>query len=477
MPANQRQLHHRDLDSRLTLPLVGSFLALTVILGLLSDGAYHDDDLTHFLMARWAGWFPEYLLHVWGRPGVTIPLAGVARFSDADLAWHAARVLSATVTALTALLAARLAARLGMRNAWLVVVACYLQPLNTLLAYTTLTENFAALYLIAAVLLSCHDRRIAGSVVFSLALVSRHEALIFLPIWWLSVLAAKTSVRRKAWACLAALWAPMLHNIVFRLVLEGWPAAVFLHPHGSTEYPAISPLGYLPHALLAVPPVLAGLALIGGATLTRRGHLLIPALAGLFLMTHFFIKAFGLFASGGYGRFMVTVTPLVAILAVAGLNTMTQRLRARRPTGPQWLALALVWPIGLLAFEIERRAGRIAIQESWAVWLSGLATTVIVASILAAWSTSSSSTRRRHAARLPRKITATLLALTCALQWAYLVRPLSLKEDQQQIRQVIDWLRDRRLDDSPLFATNPWFAHFMNLAENPRAHKDGRLLA
>ena len=31
-------------------------------------------------------------------------------------------------------------------------------------------------------LLSYHDRRIAGSVVFSLALVSRHEALIFLPI-------------------------------------------------------------------------------------------------------------------------------------------------------------------------------------------------------------------------------------------------------------------------------------------------------
>ncbi len=477
MQAYRRQLPPRDLDSRITLLAVGSCFSLTIFLGLLSNGAYHDDDLTHFLMARWAHWFPEFLLHVWGRPGATIPLAAVAWFSDADLAWHAARILSATVTAATALLAARLAVRMGLRHAWLVVVACYLQPLNTVLACTTLTENFAAFYLIAAVVLSSGNRRIAGSAVFSLALLTRHEALVLLPIWWLSLLAAKTSTRTKAAACLIALWAPAAHNIMFRLVLDGWPAAVFLHPHGSTEYPPISPLGYLPHALLAVPPVIAGLALIGGTALARRGNLLIPAFPAVFLMTHLAIKASGMFASGGYARFMVTVTPFVAILAVAGLQAFVQRLRDRRPTGWLWLTMAVIWPIGLAAFEIERRAGRIATLQSWPAWLLSLITAAVVISILAAWAMSPSSRRPGRKASAVRKTTTALLVLTCAIQWAYFVRPLSLGENQRQVRRVCDWLRHQGLDDAPLFATNPWIAYFMNQVENPRAHKDARLLA
>jgi hypothetical protein len=47
---------------------VGLFFLLTAVLGLMSDGVHHDDDLMHLLMARWARWFPQYLLHGGGRP-------------------------------------------------------------------------------------------------------------------------------------------------------------------------------------------------------------------------------------------------------------------------------------------------------------------------------------------------------------------------------------------------------------------------
>ena len=57
---------------------LGAFFLLTAALGLASRGVYQDDDLAHFLFARWAGWFPSYLLHVWGRPGLTIPLFAVS---------------------------------------------------------------------------------------------------------------------------------------------------------------------------------------------------------------------------------------------------------------------------------------------------------------------------------------------------------------------------------------------------------------
>src|SRR5262245_8867837 len=95
------------------LLLAGCFLA-TAALGLASDGVYHDDDLTHFLMARWARWFPGYLLHIWGRPGFTIPVAAVAWVNNTTTAWQLARLLSACVTAGSTLIAVHVASDLGI---------------------------------------------------------------------------------------------------------------------------------------------------------------------------------------------------------------------------------------------------------------------------------------------------------------------------------------------------------------------------
>lgn len=458
-------------NSAILVALVPCF-ALTVVLGLLSDGVYHDDDLTHFLMARWAYQFPEYLVHLWGRPGLTVPLAAVAWFGDADHAWHAARVLSAAVTAATALLAARLAARLGLRNAWLVVLACYAQPLNTLLAYTTLTENFAAFYLVAAVSLLYGRRPIAASAVFSMVLLTRHEAVVFLPVWWVALVARQAPTNRRIVACLLSLWGPAAHNLVFWLVFDRWPVSILFQPHGSTEYPALGLLGYVPHALIAVPPAMAGLALVGTMAFLRRGRLLIPSLAGLFLLTHVAIKALGVFASGGYGRFMVVVTPFVAILAVVGLNEMAARVRNRRPAGVQWFAVGVVWLIGLAAFAAEWRAGRIFVRDVRLVWGLCLVVGTVIAVLIAAWATS-----RRGRGRFATKLAVFALGLTCAIQWAYVVRPLELNRGAAQVRQVVGWLRHEGLCDQPVFATNPWFAYFLELVEHPRAHKDATLLA
>ena len=151
MHGSEGPFQYRDRDLHAIWWAVAIPFSLTIVLGLLSEGVRHDDELVHFLMARWARWFPAYLLHPWGRPGLTVPLAVVAWIGDVDVAWHAARFMSACVTAATAVLAARLAAALDVPRPWLVGVACAVQPLNTVLACTTLTENFAAFYLMAAV--------------------------------------------------------------------------------------------------------------------------------------------------------------------------------------------------------------------------------------------------------------------------------------------------------------------------------------
>ncbi len=455
--------------------VAGGFL-LTVALGLWSDGVHHDDDLTHFLMARWAWWFPGYLLHPWGRPGYTIPAALVSWVGGPATGWHLARLLSAVVTAASALLAARLAERLNLRRPWLAAAFCYLQPLNTLLAATTLTENFVAFYLIAALLLLYDGARPRwAAVLFSLTLVTRHETLVWWPIWAAALATggrggATPGVRLQA--VLLSLWAPAAHHLFFKLVYDRWPLAVLLRPHGSSEYPATGLLGYLPAALQAIPPAIFGLALVGGVVLARRRVYLPAALAGSFLLTHLLIKALGVFASGGYARFMVAVAPLAAVLAAAGAEELRRRLRTLRPATGLWLTLAGVWLLGLLAFELERRAGRIPLPDGPLLWLvrgvaAGLAAVLILAALAG-----------RRGARSPAARPAlVLLAAATLLHGLLLVHPLRRGPGAARAREAADWLRAAGLADGPLFAVNPWFAYDLDLVEDPRAHKGPRLLA
>lgn len=459
-------------ERRNTLTALLPFFGLTVVLGLLSDGVHHDDDLSHYLMARWSGWFPAWLLHVWGRPGLTIPLAAVAWIGDHETAWRVCRLLSAMTTAGGAWMAACLSVRLGVRRPWLVVVACYLQPLATTLACTTLTENFAALYLVAAILLLEKRRGLVASLVFSLVLVTRHEAVVLLPVWWVALAARGDGFRRSLTASAAAVWAPLLHNVAFFAVCGKWPASLLFAASGSTDYLPVGVLSYLPHAFRAIPPVLLGLAVIGGAALIRRGRWLPPAVAGVFVLTHCAVMTLGVYASGGFARFMVVISPLAAVLGVAGWNRLHERNRANQSTGRIWLTLAIVWLLGLAALELERLAGRAAVYEA------GLRLSILIAtSIVVPMSLVLAATARKTNLAPHRRLAAAVLGLTVLGQWASVIRPLDMRPDQAQAADVVQWLRDNRLDRRPIFAADPWITHWLDLVEDPTIHKGPRRVA
>jgi len=456
----------------------GCFFLLTVVLGLLSDGTYHDDDLTHFQMARWTRWFPEYLLHFWGRPGFTIPVAAVAWIGDPSVGWHAARILSALVTAAAALIAANLASRLGLLRPWLVVLACYLQPFNTLLACTTLTENFAALYLVLAVAALHRGWPILGSLVFSLVLVTRHETVALWPVWAIALWAGGGGRSRRVAAAAASVCAPLLHNVLFRIFLGDWPARMFFVPHGSTEFTPGGPLSYVPQALLAVPPVLAALALIGAPVMLRRGRWLIPVLVAVFFLTHAASRALGLFASGGYARFMATVAPLVAILATAGVGQMADAIRRRRNVSRLWLVHIGVWLLGLLALEIEVATGRTVLQGVFSILVIRICVAMFLLILAMGWAASAAWPNMSPEMRLGLAAAVLEMVLLGSLPQCYqVIKPLKLSHEARQVRQVLSWLKTQDLDRAPIFATQPWVAYFEDWVEMPRIHKGPALLA
>lgn len=458
--------------------LRSSFIALvpcfaaTVLFGLLSDGSHHDDDLAHFLMARWVRWYPEYLLHIWARPGLTWPLASVAWIGDSDTGWHACRVLSAVATAGGAFMAATLAHRYNVRRPWLVVLACYLQPFNSLLAFTTLTENFAGLYLVGALLLLESRRERLASLVFSLVLITRHEAVVLLPIWWIALAARPIPVRHRASAMILALWAPIAHNVAFHASFGNWPVSLLFLPSGSTEYTAAGPLTYIPRALAAIPPVMAGLALLGSVQLVRDNRRPAVAIAGVYFAMHCMITALGLFASGGFSRFMVTIAPIVAILSVAGWNEFSERARTGKRLQSAWLTIGAVWIVGLVAFEFERRAGRIGDIDSQMRVVLIVATGVVVTASLAMTALS-----RRIALSRAHRPVLVVLGSTVLIQLVWILRPLRIGPRQRLVQSAIAWMRGEHLDKRPIFATDPWFSYFLGHVEDPAIHKGPRLLA
>ncbi|MBN1514044.1 MAG: hypothetical protein JXB13_18650, partial [Phycisphaerae bacterium] len=150
--------------------LVGTVFG--VVMALLSDGAYHDDGLTHYLFARWAWNDPHYLLNEWGRPGLTVLLYPVAA-----IGWPAAKVLMALVSGAAVWLAYQSARRLRMPTAAWVPVLCFVQPVFLVMSYDTMTENAMALYLALGLWLHLAHRRTWGAAVVSLCFVTRYESV------------------------------------------------------------------------------------------------------------------------------------------------------------------------------------------------------------------------------------------------------------------------------------------------------------
>jgi hypothetical protein len=304
-------LDPRPRDARLAALLTLSGLAVTLAFALHSpEGIHHFDDLTHYLFARWAIKWPAYLLDDWGRPGFT-----ALYFLPAQISWTACRVLSVILTAASAWLAFRIAQRIGLRHAWAVVPLCYAQPLFFQLSQTTLTETTLAFYLTLAIYLTRHGHWSWSAAFVSLGMVTRHEAVIFLPIWLYFAWRQRVALVRL-WPLV---WAPLVVNVLAIPADIKPPILRLLEPRPSSQYGAGGWLTFFSRSMEAWGPGIMVLAMTGIASVwRRRGGAMIATCAVVYFVAHVVIRALGLFDSGGYARFLVPITPIVAVAALTG---------------------------------------------------------------------------------------------------------------------------------------------------------------
>lgn len=431
--------------------LVGIALSAALLAGWYSQGVYHEDDLTHYQIARWSVHDPRYLLDSWGRPGFTVLFSLVAWAGDSVTGLQASRALSAALSAATAWLAFATARHLGFRHAWAAVGLLWLQPLFARLALTTLTETPLALYFALATYLLLTRRTALSAAVMALGPITRDESMVLLGIWAIAMWQA----RAKFWHYPLLLWAVVAHNLASGWALNIWPAMRWLEPHVPSHYGHGTILTFVPKLVLGCGPVVVGLAMLGVYRMRSKplGWVVVAApLTWFAVETAVYMQ--GAFASGGYARFLVPICPWLAVLAVGGIERLAEPGAFQRMLGRLLFVVAGLW----IVCEIEWRWRMPTLPPGWEFWNNTgrlMAAALCVALLVWGW--------RLRAAGRPRPIS-TVAASLCMVGLAGVgligFMPLQLTPHQAAIRATVEANAQAIEDDRPLLAANRWVYHW-----------------
>lgn len=339
------------------------------------------DSIGHYLYARYALQHPLNLLHSWAKPLFTLLLMG-----PAQLGFRAVMLFQCGLVAASAWLSYRVAQRLQLPYAALAILYCYTAPDYFRIQFSGLTEPLFGLVLVGAVALA-----MAGRPVWSAALASwlpfvRSEGFILLGIW-VVYLAWQRQWRALPWVALGY----VVYSGAGAVALGelGW---VF----GRNAYPTISSYGhgdwseYVVGLLFLLGWVGAVLVVLGAGKMLwrlqdrtewasssfRAELLLVYGSVVVFVGAHTVFWVYGLFGSAGLTRVLAMLPPLLAIVALRGLQCLsslgrTPVARQRIALGVSGLAIALLFTGLRMELRWQRdfgQPGDLALAEQAAAW-------------------------------------------------------------------------------------------------------------
>jgi hypothetical protein len=312
--------------TRRAVAWLAAFAAVGVALVFLYPDSYQQDGGYHYQHARWAWTYPGLFVSVWGRPLFTLVYALPAQFG-----YEAARVFSVFIALAVAWQTWRLAADLKVGRAELAVPLIFLQPSFFILAPDLLTEPVFALVFVVALRLHLKGWVKAGMVVASLMILARPEGFFLGVLWGVWVLFDRRDAR--AWwrrvpstlllAAGALAWwlAALLITRDPLFILHNWPNEWQEGTFGRGFFAIyVVRLPEITGLLLAVPFVYALFRLLR----KRELGTLTSSFLLVFLL-HSLFRTFGWFGDAGYPRYLVCVSPAIAVITLVGWEGLSRR--------------------------------------------------------------------------------------------------------------------------------------------------------
>jgi len=323
----------------------------------LFDDSCQMDGGQHYLFARWAWTHPQLFVSVWSRPLFTFIYA-----LPALAGFRAARGLTVLICLGIAWQTWRLAEGLELPRAPLSIALLFLQPSFFLFCADTMTEPIFALVYVIALRLHHRGKVQAGMVVASLLILARPEGFFLCALWafWGLRIAARSECGSRIGSTQKPSDALRLINPFHRRIKSAiriqsgpqsaikllllatgsfvwWLAALLLTRDPlfiKHDWPDSWPMTgtvYGAHGLLAYPgrlPEVVGPFLLpvfawGLIWLLKRRLLFTLTSSFLLLFVlHTVLRAYGMLGSAGYPRYLVTISPAIALIALAGWNQM-----------------------------------------------------------------------------------------------------------------------------------------------------------
>lgn len=460
VPKPLSKLERRGGQGRLAAVLALFGLGLSAVFAYLSqDGIVHFDDVTHYLYARYAWTWPQFLLDTWGRPGFT-----ALYFIPAGIGWTACRLLSAILAAWSAWLAYRIAQRMKLKHAWAVIILAYCQPLFFQLSLTTLTETALAFYLTSAVYLAQRGRWSWSAATLSLGFVTRHEAIVFLPVFVVFAWRARAGL----WRLWPIVWAPLVVNASAPALNMGSPILLLTQPHPSQRYGAGGWLTFLARSLEAWGPAISALAISGWwATFkTRRGALTAVCIA-VYFGAQTFVRALGLYDSGGYARFLVSISPLVAISALIGWQRLWTRDERIRTSATMWTAGAMIVLWTAMESQIALALQHTDLESEIPDIASAKLAMRIATAVLVILALVSRFFNRDAVARLTRPLMPAALTMLAVAAVFKLCGPLRPPPEAAAVNEALAWLNTHGYEDREIVSAMVWFDYATGRPRSP----------
>jgi hypothetical protein len=339
----------------------------------LFDDSCQQDGGLHFLFAKWAWKHPELFVGVWSRPLFTFLYSFPALIS-----YRAARILTVLICLATAWQTWRLAEDLKIERAPLAMALLWLQPSCFLFSADTMTEPLFALIFVIALRLYHQGYVKASMGVASLMILARPEGF-FLGILWGGWVLSDLWKRNRNLNILHlpllaggfVLWwlAALLITRDPLYIKHNWPAN---WPVTGTVYGAAGLFAYpirLPEIVgpFFLIPFVYGLSVL----LKRRKLWTITSTFLLFFVLHTVLRAFGLLGSAGYPRYLVAISPAIAVITLIGWNNIARLFSHTSRTFRLFCAIIIIAISAYLNFvyadgaEWSRDARAIAQVHSW----------------------------------------------------------------------------------------------------------------
>lgn len=308
------------------------------------------DSIFHYLYSHYAFKHPGLFLDHWAKPVFVLLSSPFAQPGFAGI-----KIFNCLCAALTALLTFYTAKNLKLKNPYFVFILIFFSPLYFKLIFSGLTEYLFALILIAGIYSVTRSKHIVALVLISFLPLVRSEGLLIIGVFGLYYLLNK---KYKLLPYLAA--GQFIYTLAGALYFKDalWVFTKIPYANIGSPYGHGGLLDFAHRLNYVIEKPVYVLLLIGIATLIYRlvknhkdfkdiSTLLVFGSFIVFFAAHSIFWWKGIFNSMGLPRVLISVVPLIAIIALGGVQTITgtiNNLLARRIVGFAITAAVCLFP-------------------------------------------------------------------------------------------------------------------------------------